>query len=78
MPGLSFLTDRMQSVVISEAWSDIASVYSGLPQGFVLDPSLFLLTHQQLNHWTVLIYIQTCVVVVVVVFVLLVSCCCFT
>ena len=43
MPGLSFLTDRMQSVVISEAWSDIASVYSGLPQGFVLDPSLFLL-----------------------------------
>ena len=77
MPGLSFLTDRMQSVVISEAWSDIASIYSGLPQGFVLDPSLFLLTHQQLNHWTVIIYIQTCVVVVVV-FVLLVSCCCFT
>jgi hypothetical protein len=39
----SFLSNRTQQVVVDNASSDIASVTSGLPQGTVLGPTLFLI-----------------------------------
>ena len=39
----SYLTDRMQKVSINGHLSDICKINSGLPQGSVLEPLLFLL-----------------------------------
>jgi len=37
-----FLTDRTQQVIINDKYSDLAKVTSGVPQGTVLAPLLFL------------------------------------
>ena len=39
----AFLTGRKKKVVINGSFSDLVSVKSGVPQGFVLGPLLFLL-----------------------------------
>ena len=55
----SFLSDRVQSVVLNNIFSDSSSVARGVPQGIVLGPLLFNLyindTHEQVDNKTELI-----------------------
>ena len=39
-----FLTDRTQQVVVDDKISSASNVFSGVPQGSVLDPLLFIYT----------------------------------
>ena len=45
----AFLTDRTQTVKVREATSDFASVLSGIPQGSVLGPILFIIYLKCIN-----------------------------
>ena len=55
----SFLSDRVQSVVLNDIFSDSLSVERGVPQGTVLEPLLFNLyindMHEQFDNKTELI-----------------------
>ena len=55
----SFLSDRVQSVVLNDIFSDILNVARGVPQGTVLGPLLFNLyindMHEQVDNKTELI-----------------------
>ena len=46
---ISYLTNRKQSVRISNVTSDWKSITSGVPQGSILGPSLFSLVMSDLN-----------------------------
>ena len=43
----SFLKERQMNVMVEGAYSDIASVESGIPQGTVLGPLLFSMPYKQ-------------------------------
>jgi len=49
----NFLTGRHMRVMISTSFSDWATVKSGVPQGSVLRPLIFLIFVNELPHWVV-------------------------
>ena len=54
----SYLSERKQQVVVNGSSSDALPVLSGVPQGLVIEPLLFLITLMGLNP---LPYIQTAI-----------------
>ena len=64
----SFLSDRVQSVVLSDILSDSLSVERGVPQGTVLGPLLFNLyikdMHEQVGNKTELIQYEDDTVII--------------
>ena len=61
----AFLSDRVQRVVVDGFHSDLAAVTSGVPQGSVLGPCLFLFYINDLpdytNHTTVRLFADDCI-----------------
>ena len=63
--GYAFLMERTQQVVLDDATSSTVPVVSGVPQGSVLDPLLFLIyindLPEYIKHCTVRLFADDCV-----------------